>query len=93
MSSLISTMPLTEQGMRLPCKVDISANLFRTIEQLYDKATRAIQMKSSTGEWFITTIIVRQGCFYHSSSSTFFLEQIMSDALEEHELWKSMMER
>ena len=30
----------------------ISANLVRTIGQLYDKATNAIQMNGSIGEWF-----------------------------------------
>ena len=32
-------------------KYDISANLVRTIEQLYDKATSAVQMNGSIGEW------------------------------------------
>ena len=31
---------------------NISANLVRTIEQLYDKATSAVQMNGSIGEWF-----------------------------------------
>ena len=33
-------------------KYGINANLFCTVEQLYDKATSAVQMVSSTGEWF-----------------------------------------
>ena len=57
------------------------------IEQLYDKATSAVQMNGSIGEWLRTTVGVRQGCLL---SSTFhppniFLERIMSDALEEHD--------
>ena len=56
-------------------KYNISANLVRTIEQLYDKAKSAVQMNVSIGEWFRTTVGVRQGC----------LERIMSDALEEHD--------
>ena len=36
-------------------KYNISANLVRTIEQLYDKATSAVQMNGSIGEWFRTT--------------------------------------
>ena len=43
-------------------KYNISANLVRTIEQLYDKATSAVQMNGSIGEWFRTTVGVRQGC-------------------------------
>ena len=30
-------------------------NLVRTIEQLYDKATSAVQMNGSIVEWFSTT--------------------------------------
>ena len=43
-------------------KYNISANLVRTIEQLYDKATSAVQMNGSIGEWYRTTVGVRQGC-------------------------------
>ena len=41
-------------------KYNIRANLIRTIEQLYDKATRAVQMNGSIGEWFKTTVGARQ---------------------------------
>ena len=40
-------------------KYNISENLVRTIEQLYDKATSAVQMNGSLGEWFRTTVGVR----------------------------------
>ena len=43
-------------------KYNISANLVRTIEQLYDKATSAVQMNGSKGEWSRTTVGVWQGC-------------------------------
>ena len=33
-------------------KANISANLVRTFEQLYDKATSAVQMNGSIEEWF-----------------------------------------
>ena len=66
-------------------KYNISANLVRTIEQLYDKATRAVQMNGSIGEWFRTTVGVRQGCLLSPTLYNIFLEQIMSDALEEHD--------
>ena len=39
---------------------NINANLVRTIEQLYNKATSADQMSGSIGEWFRTTVGVRQ---------------------------------
>ena len=41
-------------------KYIISANLVRTIEQLYDKNISAVQMTGSIGEWFKITVGVRQ---------------------------------
>ena len=66
-------------------KYNISANLVCTIEQLYDKATSAVQMNGSIGEWFRTTVGVRQGCLLSPTLFNIFLERIMSDALEEHD--------
>ena len=66
-------------------KYNISANLIRTIEQLYDKATRAVQMNSSMREWFKTTVGVRQRCLLSPIFFNIFLVRIMSDALEEHD--------
>ena len=66
-------------------KYNISANLVHTTEQLYDKATSAVQMNGSIGEWFRTTVGVRQGCLLSSTLFNIFLERIMSDALEEHD--------
>ena len=43
-------------------KYNISANLVGTIEQLYDKDTSAVQINCSIGEWFRTTVGVRQRC-------------------------------
>ena len=66
-------------------KYNISANPVCTIEQLYDKATSAVQINGSIGEWFRTTVGVRQGCRLSPTIFNFFLERIMSDALEEHD--------
>ena len=66
-------------------KYNISANLVRITEQLYDKATSAIQMNGSITEWFRTTVLVRQGCLLSPTLFNIFLERIMSDALEEHD--------
>ena len=65
-------------------EVQYQCNLVRTIEQLYDKATSAVQMNGSIGEWFRTTVGVRQGSLLSSTLFNIFLERIMSDALEEH---------
>ena len=66
-------------------KYNISANLVRTIQQLYDKATSAVQMNGSIGERFRTTVGVRQGCLLSPTLFNIFFERIMSDALEEHD--------
>ena len=66
-------------------KYNINANLVRTTEQLYDKAKSAVQMNGSIGEWFRTTVEVRQGCLLSPTLLNIFLERIMSGALEEHD--------
>ena len=88
MSSLISKKPLRVWHAALWAtmrKYNISANLVRTTEQLYDKATSAVQMNGSIGEWFRTTIGVRQGCLLSTTLFNIFLERIMPDALEEYD--------
>ncbi|MEW8545680.1 MAG: reverse transcriptase domain-containing protein, partial [Candidatus Thiodiazotropha sp.] len=66
-------------------KYNINANLVRAIEHLYDKAIGAVQLNGNTGEWFRTTVGVRQGCLFSPTLFNIFLERIMSDALEEHD--------
>ena len=53
--------------------------------RIYDKATSAVQMNGSIGEWFRTTVGVKQGCLLSPTLFNIFLERIMSDALEEHD--------
>ena len=72
---------MTEYGPQ-PYGPNISANLVCTIEQLYDKATSPVQMNGSIGEWFRTTVGVRQGCLLSPTLFNIFLERIMSE--EEH---------
>ena len=45
----------------------------------------AVHMNGSIGEWFRTTVGVRQGCLLSPTLFNIFLERIMSDALEEHD--------
>ena len=88
MSSLISKKRVTEYDMqpyRPPCGVQYQCKSSRNIEQLYDKATSAVQMNDSIGEWFRTTVGVRQGCLLSPTLFNIFLERIMSHALEEHD--------
>ena len=58
---------------------NINDNLIRTIECLNNKATSTVYHDNSIGEWFRTTIGVRQGCLL--SLSNIFLMRIMADTL------------
>ena len=55
------------------------------IENLYDKAQSAVLFNGSTGEWFRTTVGVRQGCLLSPTLFNIFLERIMCEALDGHE--------
>ena len=65
-------------------KYNISTNLIRVIKNLCDKATSAVLFNSSIGDWFRTTVEVRQVLLSPTVSNT-FPEKIMTDALEDHE--------
>ena len=62
---------------------NINDDLIRTIQCLYNKATSSVYHGDKTGEWFRTTIEVRQECVL---SPTLFnvLERIMAGVLEDH---------
>ena len=64
---------------------NINANLIKVIESLYSKATSAVYYNGSVGEWFRTTVGVREGCLLSPTLFNIFLERIMTDALENHE--------
>ena len=66
-------------------RYDISANLIQVIKNLYDNATSAVLFNSGIGDWFRTTVRVRQGCLLSPTLFNIYLERIMTDALDEHE--------
>ena len=51
---------------------------------LYDKVINAVCFNGSTGDWFRTTVGVRQGCLLSPTLFNIFLERIMADALDDH---------
>ena len=45
----------------------------------------AVFFNSRIGDWFQTTVGVRQGCLLSPTLFNIFLERMMTDALEDHE--------
>ena len=53
-------------------KYNISTNLIQVTKNLYNKATSAVIFHSSIGDWFRTTVGVRQGCLLSPTLFTYF---------------------
>ena len=66
-------------------KYNISTDLIQVVQDLNDKATGAVPLNSNIGDWFRTTVGVRQGCLLPPTLFNIFLERIITDALEGHE--------
>ena len=64
---------------------NINVNLIQVIENLYNKAASADYLNGDIGDWFRTTVGVRQGCLLSLTLFIIFLERIMTDALEDHQ--------
>ena len=62
---------------------NINANLIQVIENLYNKATSAIYLNGHKGDWFRTTVGVRQGYLLSPTLFNIFLDRNSTDALEE----------
>ena len=63
-------------------KFNISGKLIETIQSLYENAMSAVLVQGTTGEWFDTSVGVRQGRLL--SPTLFFLEDINTHALENY---------
>ncbi|GFR70316.1 endonuclease-reverse transcriptase, partial [Elysia marginata] len=59
-------------------------SLISVIDNLYNKATSAVFCNINIGDWFRTTVGVRQGCLLSPTLFNIFLERIMTDALEDN---------
>ena len=74
---------MTEYGIKpfgiLRGFINISANLTRVIKNLYSKATKAVYLNGDIGDWFRTTVGVKQGCLLPSTLLNIFLERIMTE--------------
>ena len=66
-------------------KYNINKKLIELIEELYNNATSSVCLDGDIGEWFRTTVGVRQGCLLSPTLFNIFLERIMTDALEDHQ--------
>ena len=64
---------------------NICANLIRVIKHFYDTANSAVFFDDNMGDWFRTTVEVRQRCLLSPTLFNIILERIMTDALEHHE--------
>ena len=62
-----------------------STNLIRVNRNLYYKATDAVLFNSSIGDWFPTTVGVRQGRLLSPTLFNIFLERIITNVLEDHD--------
>ena len=65
-------------------KYNISKDLIEVIQELYNNASSAVFHNGSIGDWFRTTVGVRQGCLLSPTLFNIFLEKIMEDALYGH---------
>ena len=63
---------------------NIDEHIINIIKSLYSKATSAVFHNKKVGEWFHTTVGVRQGCLLSPTLFNIFLERIMDEALKDH---------
>ena len=63
-------------------KYNVGANLNTVLKDLYGKATSAVLFNGRTGDWFPTSVGVRQGCLLSPTLFNVFLEKILIDVLE-----------
>ena len=64
---------------------NIDANLMQFVENLYNKAASAVYLNGDLGDWFRTTVGVRQGCLLSPTLFNIFLERSITVALEDHQ--------
>ena len=55
-----------------------------TLQSLYENAMSAVLVQGATGEWFHTSVGVRQGCLLSPILFNIFLDDIMTHALDNY---------
>ena len=65
-------------------KHNMDQKLINTFKQLHSKASSAVLVQAAVGDWFHTSVGVRQGCLLSPTLLNIFLETVMTYVLEEH---------
>ena len=63
---------------------NIEKGLVEIIQALYSNATSAVLLNDQIGDFFRTTVGVRQGCLLSPTAFNLFLEKIMQETLHNH---------
>ena len=63
---------------------NIEEGIVGTIEALYNSSSSAVLLNNQLGEFFRTTVGVRQGCILSPALFNLFLENIMQETLMDH---------
>ena len=63
---------------------NIETGLIEMIQALYNNATSAVFINNQIGDFFRTTVGVRQGCLLSPTLFNLFLEKIMQETLHDH---------
>ena len=63
---------------------NIDEGLVQAIQALYENSSSAVLLNSHLGEFFKTTVGIRQGCLPSPILFNLFLEKIMQETLHDH---------
>lgn len=66
-------------------RYNMGNKIIQSIQNLYEKASSAVLYKGTVGDWFHTSVGVRQGCLLSPTLFNIFLEKIMTIALQDHQ--------
>ena len=90
-SSWILKGPLTGSGTQRYVQLyNTNANLINIMQQLYDRTSNAVYHDDRLGDWFRTTVGVRQGCLL---SPTLFFQHLLIRKKSWMMHWKTPLEQ